>query len=547
MRPATPFVTVWRLVLEAATPLSIATGRPDEARDTVLAHDANGLPFIPGSSLAGALRALAPSALKAEPNPAGVDAKDTAADLCPVRQTFGDLAQREEERGMMSRLEISHAHIHNQNDQPVTGLDAGLDKDPLLAPLLHRRNAQRQRVRINHRGAADDRGLFNRSVLPAGHRFTVEWVLWSEQDQPVVGQRLERLLADGWLRVGALSRSGLGSLRVVRGRRRCFDLRQARDLAAWSQLPGDLGDSADAVLTQALPTGAKAPAGSGSPSQELFGLQRLRLTLHPEGGFRFGGGVRSLLGGEGKANADVPMSEARVVWSGGKGRLDENAGALIPATGLKGALSHRVAFHANRLAGIWATPDQVQGYDKAVDCPTVRRLFGAAGNDRAERAEQGDDHSEQGDSGKARAGVLGFADHWLQVTQSAGQPQAVQAQVRMHNHIDRFTGGVRDSLLFGTEDLYASQPDPAQPLLTLDITLDERRLRAAGGTDDDLRALRAAVEDLCQGRLALGADSAGGLGFFTGQATWVDGCGWPADPPVAAPASDTPCTENQHG
>jgi len=490
---AHPMATVWRLVLAAETPLSIATGRGDGERDTVLAHDANGLPFVPASSLAGALRALVRSA-----GPA-LEAS-----------MFGHLGASDTERGHMSRLEISHAHLHDSHDRPVTGLRPVID-DPLLQPLLHRRNAQRQRVRIDHRGTADDGGLFDRSVLPAGHRFTVEWVLWSHRDDAPEVQLLDTLLAGGWLRVGGLTRAGLGLLRCVRGRTRRFDLRRAEDLAAWSALPVDLAEPADGVLTTPWAAGSAVP---------MAGLHRLRLTLRLESALRFGGGTQSLQrDGRARPNSDWAMSERRVVWEGGRGRLTDAPHALVPATGVKGALAHRVAFHAHRLAGQWADSQRVQDYDKALHCDTVRRLFGAAGDER--------------NGADARAGVLGFADHWLTV---AAHPQAtpgtVRAQVRMHNHIDRFTGGVREGLLFGTEDLHAT--DPSAPLFTLEVTLDGQRFRAGGGTDADLHALQLAVADLCEGRLALGADAGGGLGFFHGEAVWDGDFAWPAPPPLPA-------------
>lgn len=484
-----PIAIVWRLVLEAATPLSIATGRGDGERDTVLAHDANGLPFIPGSSMAGAMRALVRAA---------------APDL--EETMFGRLAPSDAEWGTMSRVEVSHAHLHDSQDRPVTGLRECID-DPLLAALPIRRNGQRQRVRIDHRGTADIGGLFDRSVLPAGHRFSVEWVLWSSGEEASQVRLLDALLSGGWLRVGGLTRSGMGLLRCVRGRTGRFDLRDPAELAAWSALPTDLAEPCEAALP-GIWSPADAPAAGG--------LRRLQLALRPEGGFRFGGGTRSLLpDSQAHPNADLPVSEQRVVWDGGRGRLDERPHALVPATGVKGALAHRVAFHAHRLAGEWADAARLGTYDKSLHCPTVRRLFGAAGDGRSDVG--------------ARAGVLGFADHWLATERSVEGPSGarrVQPQVRMHNHLDRFTGSVRDGLLFATEELHAVPGDG--PLLTLEITLDEHRFRVGGGTDVDLLALRLAVEDLCEGRLALGADAAGGIGFFFGSARWEAGFDWPA-------------------
>ena len=159
MNRALPCVTVWRLVLEAQTALSISTGRGDGVNDVVLAQDANGLPMLPASAVAGVLRQA-------------WAARHTEA---ATKAVFGFA---EGDRGQASRLAVSHGHIHDQHDMPVLGLDNRAERDELLRPLLTRRPILRQRVRINHRGAADDQGLFDRSVLPAGHRFSLEILLW---------------------------------------------------------------------------------------------------------------------------------------------------------------------------------------------------------------------------------------------------------------------------------------------------------------------------------------------------------------------------------
>ena len=45
-----------RIVLEAETPLVVGTGDKNIQTDAVVATDVNGLPYIPGSSIAGVLR-----------------------------------------------------------------------------------------------------------------------------------------------------------------------------------------------------------------------------------------------------------------------------------------------------------------------------------------------------------------------------------------------------------------------------------------------------------------------------------------------------------
>ena len=45
-----------RIVMESATPLAVGSGQKDIFTDATVARDANGLPYIPGSSIAGVIR-----------------------------------------------------------------------------------------------------------------------------------------------------------------------------------------------------------------------------------------------------------------------------------------------------------------------------------------------------------------------------------------------------------------------------------------------------------------------------------------------------------
>jgi hypothetical protein len=76
----------------------------------------------------------------------------------------------------------------------------------------------------------------------------------------------------------------------------------------------------------------------------------------------------------------------------------------------------------------------------------------------------------------------------------------------MHNAIDRFTGGVRDRLLFSEELLWQDEMELALLIHTARLGEDARQ------------ALRLALDDLISGRLALGAGAGKGHGRFTGTA-----------------------------
>ena len=48
--------SIARIVIEAATPMKIGSGRSSVKTDAVIARDVNGLPYIPGTTLTGLMR-----------------------------------------------------------------------------------------------------------------------------------------------------------------------------------------------------------------------------------------------------------------------------------------------------------------------------------------------------------------------------------------------------------------------------------------------------------------------------------------------------------
>lgn len=483
-----PCLRLWRLVVEAASPLSIGTGRGDGVNDVVLAQDANGLPMLPASAVAGVLR----SAWRA------VHGNEATNAL------FGFADGRD---GQVSRLVVGHGHIHDSQGNPVLGLDQRAGSDPLLAPLLSRRPTVRQRVRLGHRGTADARGFFDRSVLPAGHRFGIELLLWSDSATASAadGAGIEALLTSGQLRIGGATRSGLGQLRITDSRSADFDLRVVDDLKRFAALDRSIGNM------HGLKCVAPAPAANATAHLAL-----LVVKLSPEAGFRFGGGTRSLqLPRPEKLPDDLPATESKVTWTtdaGGRTIGELTAWeVLVPATGVKGPLAHRTAYHANCRIGMttanWREKTGAgagASYDKSLHSDSVRRLFGWA-----------TDHTVAGGAASSQAGVLSWSDVVLDA-------KSVCARTQWHNSIDRFTGGVRRGALFTGENLHAAGT-PGTTLFELRLTLDLPRARACGVTAELIGDLEKALDDLVQGRLALGADGARGLGHFNGSWAWQGG------------------------
>lgn len=480
------FLHVARLVLEAESALSIAARKGGERDDTQLIVDAMGLPTIPASGLAGSLRAMA---------------KERYGEAF-AKAIFGHLSSN---GGQRSRLVVSWGVCHGDDDRPLEAVPAEAHGPRWATPLVKRLREladvpiKRDRVALNHRATAIPRRKFDRSVVPKGVRFTTELRLWSNEPAEQDWLRVMGLFVSPGLRLGGATRSGLGRLRVVRASGRFFDLARANDAEAFRALPARYDrDSALPALT--------LRASEDGADTEL----RCVLTLRPEGFVRIGQGDAPFLDttdNEKSRSVLAQKSEPEVSWQGGRGVISPKNRPLIPGSGVKGALADRVAFHAHRHAGRFIENAVTKGdgwlvsesksvalmeYDKSLDTPEVQALFGAVGGSKG-----------------ARAGRLVVDDAWL------ARPDSNGAMSVTHNVIDRFTGGVREHLLFTEEVLF-------KPLIKLEF-----RVRQAEAIPTSARrALREAIDDLLSGLLPLGASSTRGNGFFFGEAVWSDGGRW---------------------
>lgn len=447
-----------RVTLEAVTPLSISTGSPDNVFDTALVRDANGLPALPGSALAGVLRHLWVS----------THGEDSANELFGYQK--GNDAQR-------SRLTVSWGALLDSNGQAAEGLFLGDRQsrlyDDLYAKVLEQIDDPvfRDRVRLSHKGAAANTGKFDRAVLPAGNRFALELRVWSDSADEPHWPQLLHLFAHPGFRLGGATRAGLGRMRCHSVHERRFDLRQAADREVFVSLSREMTNPKDLQeFTPRLTTGTW-----------LSGTLHLRAT----GLWRIGQGSRAL-SQDGEKPADLlPQIEQSVLWQNGKGKCGPDR-ILLPGSSLKGALAHRMSFHARRFSSQWCPDGGPVDEDTERLPASVCALLGEV------KAKTGD----------GQAGALFIDDATLPI------PEKKIARL-MHNAIDRFTGGVRDHMLFEEESIFGGE-------LSIAIALDSNRLPS-----DEIGTIRqilgASLDDLCQGRLALGSRTSTGNGFFSGR------------------------------
>ncbi|MBK1673199.1 hypothetical protein CKO35_07735 [Ectothiorhodospira shaposhnikovii] len=477
MIPRYPVHDFARVTLEAETPHAIGSGAGDATHDLVLMRDANHLPTLPASGLAGVLRHAC--------------AKEY--DEATANHLFGCL----EGDGHISRVQVFWGLVHDSFNRPMEGVREDVDSDELLSRLCLPHPLIRQRVRLNHRGAAEERGKFDVTLAPRGTRYTFLLGHWSDGSDAAFEewQQLLHLLQSPALRLGRGTRSGSGAFRVVELDAARWDLRTPEGREGFCRRP-----------RQRSSRKGLQPLKLGRAELRMPGVE---LQLRAEAGWRIGAGEHPLGSYTGLKEPDnmLPQSEPVIEWSDGRGTWSSPR-PVVPASAIKGALAHRVAFHHRRLTGDFIAIDGPPPDPERSEA--VRCLFGHAS-----------DHDASG-----LAGSVIIDDTYLEPEQVIHAP--------MHNRIDRFTGGVMRGALFQEEQLWRSRLTLRLHILPhghIPIPVEVRQ------------ALNLALRDLARGWLPLGAGGSRGLGGLIADQdpVWNDNGVWVAgqDAPMLNTEGDT--------
>lgn len=474
----TAMIALARVTLEATTPLTVGTGRGDDLIDSVCVTDANGLPTIPGSTLAGVLRHALPGGSDGE----------------RARGLFGYQSRDE---GAASRVKVSWAQVHDANDRPVP-LRWDVNRETLSAPerallALLEGGVFRDHVRLNERGVVDGAGKFDERLVPKGARFTFELRVDGGDAQADLDMLLGSL-SSSTLRIGGRTRRGYGAFKVMRVQARVFDL--TKHLALWSKVPRALEEP---VSIEVLPM-RKVESLKGVAAA---GVKRGYLVLSPLDYWLFGNGDPSRPSHTrgGRTVDMIPRSEPVISWDSktGKALIDEREHApnLVQSSGIKGALRHRAVFHLRRAAKLWA--EDVQG--EPAPPAEVELLFGAAKSRR-----------------EGTPGCVHLGDAWLATAPAADRSRgSVRDGALDHVSIDRFTGGPMDGMLFSEAPLHGGA-------FKLEVLIEAERV-----PDEARKALSAAIDDLLGGRLAIGGGSSRGHGYVKGEIEGDELAAWLRD------------------
>ena len=460
-----------RITVQFQTPMVVGNGYGHDIADAVCVVDANGLPSIPGSSIAGVLRHAFAESRGEDP--------ERGQQVC---EWFGFADKK---RGGRSKITVSWAALHDECNRPVEARDHKDGTDPVLR--IARAGVIRDHVAIGEDGAVDGRRKFDERLVPAGVRMTFE--LRCDSSPPGLLREMVGLLRAPGIRLGRRSRSGLGAFDVVEVASRHFDLTmrcQTTEQAPragfeeWSRHPASLREPSPCLTRWAeLPSPVR-----------LASWRAWELALAPQDFLITGAGVPL----DGDPDVDLfPLREARVAYAEDSGRVEEAGEApwLLPGSSIKGALRHRTAFWLAVAHRAWIDGEDEPrvGVEQDLAC-----LFGTA-------------HT-------AESGVPGtvIIDD---VLMRRATPWCMQ-----HVRLDRFTQGPMDGMLYGEAPLWLDAPLVITVLLNLGEL--KKRTQSAARTDWLIGALQRAMDDLAQGRLALGGGANRGHGYFMGRVTDVE-------------------------
>ena len=433
-----------RIIIEAKTPLNIGSGKKGIKTDSLVLRDVNGLPFIPGTTIAGLLRH---TLNKDEEKFMGSQDLGSALVITEARMLDSDGRALD---GILSQLKLSSKFLQNYRQLPI-----------------------RQHAKIGHRGATVIGGKFDEEIVLKGTRFCFEMELLSANADDTVFKQLLNTLTSDAFRVGSGSHSGFGEIEVV-GQQCLYkkiDLTNEKQKKWYLEKSSSLSeDWLDAdVLTLQKP--------------QLEKWTTYVLELKPVGFLLFGSGL-------GNDKADMTfVKETFIDWSSKEAQLkDREKVVLIPASSVKGALSHRIAFHYNKLTQKFAdTLTDVEDIDDYIgkNNVAVNALFGSEGDVVGQ---------------KKRCGNVLISD--------IIEEDSLSTKVLNHVAIDRFTGGAIDGALFNEETLYAKGHSYNLKLMVNHEVFSDSCLIKTAFED--------ALKDLCSGMLPLGGGVNRGNGCFEG-------------------------------
>lgn len=448
-----------RFIVEADTPLFVGSGEASLITDALVQRDFNGLPMIYGTSLTGVLRHSLED----------FDQEHKEE----WKNIFG---YQDKNKGKGARLRVSNAYMMLNESQCAEGI-----RDIDLTILSKYQNLPvRQHVKINDRGTSQKGGLFDNEICYKGTRFVFEIELIGTNADKTQWTAILQNINHPAFRIGQGTRNGYGSLKVIKQYEKIYDLTNKEDFDTYLNFDASLNATLD-FIDSVVNTNAQ--------------FTNYKLELKPDSLFF------NFSSGYGDKDVDnTPLEEEIVIYEENTIKFDDRT--VIPASSIKGALSHRVCFHYNKLNEKFAENLDSVEKNKHINAnnQAVFSLFGGESDYNTLEINETDPNKEplKKQRGKIMLNDLYYAD-------------IDNEKIFNHVAIDRFTGGGIDGALFSEKVSYKKDQK-----IEFSIFVQSYQ-------DDDNQHIEKALEntltDLCQGLLPLGGMTTKGNGIFVGTLT----------------------------
>jgi len=461
------------VILETATPIALGSGDIDIITDAPVARDVNGLPYLPGTSIAGILR----HAIGEQNAKWFFGFQETPEEKTERAKQENKPIDKIDSIDIGSKTIFTEGKILDNNGVPVDGLQNIDWNDNYFSKFKNL--PVRQHVRINSSGTAKKGAKFDEEVVYKGTRFCfeIEYVAEKEEDDTNFKNVLKQLTSKS-IRFGGGTRSGFGEVNIVDIKTRSIDFNNEEQITDYLEKLSCLSD-----------VSFWGKADSFGEKENDNNWMEYSLELNPEDFFLFSSGF-------GNENADItPVFEDIIVWTNGHAQFKYQK-VLIPGSSVKGAISHRTAFHYNRLTDVFADNLDAENFENHVgkNNKAVKALFGSEGVK---------DENNEKTIDQIRGNVM-ISDVILK--------QEKNTKILNHVCIDRFTGGAIDGMLFCEETVYGK----GNPPFTLKFLVH----KSAFNEDKENKikqAFECAIEDICTGMLPLGGGVNRGNGIFYGK------------------------------
>ena len=407
------------IIFEAKTALKVGSKNADFLQDSPIQKDWNGLPMILGTSLTGVLR------------------KEFDDEIANEIFGSGDIG---------SKTIISSALLLDENKKVNESLLLDSKKSEFLQNFIVL--PIREHNAMNHKGVTKSTGKYDEEVVFKGtqFKFSIEMLNENEDDKNKFFEVLD-LLSKNSFRIGSGSTKGFGQIKVLEITYDEFDTS--------SQNYIDFKNSLNTKLSKT------------HAIKELDDAKytKYELKLTPDDFFMFGSGF-------GDDDADMTPVYEKIIDYDKKCLTNEKV--LIPASSVKGAISHRTTYHYNLLKGNFIGSENI--------CEIVEAIFGA---------------KKDKDKDVFKGNIL-ISDVYLDNN---------SVKVFDHVSIDRFTGGAIDSALFQEKTVASKETFTLEILINKDKVEDEIAIKA----------FEKALNDITIGMLSLGGATTKGHGIFTGK------------------------------